>query len=381
MADLESQLLTTDPEVLGLQRQRQLANLLTGQAFNQPQGQMISGHYVAPSALQQALPMINAAIGGFTNANLDTKEQQLAKMLQERKNAASENILKAALGEELPAQAGPMPNGGNIPIQRTAGDMAKALRLASQDTTGAGKAFLPSLIEQTMPKQIPEQIKYKLAQEGGYKGTFNDFINQMSEADKARIAIDKQRLGLEGARLGLEREKLAQEMMGGKLTESQGNATAFGLRAKEANAIIDKLEKGGTTDTGLTRATIAGAVGGTPFIGEHLSSTANTLLNWTASKEQQQTKQARQNFITAVLRKESGATIKPEEFRVEEEKYFPKINDSKEVIEQKRQARELAIKALEMQAGPGARLINEFQPKTDFGGQESNGGWSVKSVK
>ena len=67
----ENQFLATDPEVLGLQRQRQLANLLTGQAFNQPQGQMISGHYVAPSALQQALPMINAAIGGLTNANLD----------------------------------------------------------------------------------------------------------------------------------------------------------------------------------------------------------------------------------------------------------------------------------------------------------------------
>jgi hypothetical protein len=83
MADLtEQQLLSQDPEVLGLQRQRQLANLLTGQAFNQPQGQMISGHYVAPSGLQQALPMINAAIGGLTNANLDTKQTELAAALR-----------------------------------------------------------------------------------------------------------------------------------------------------------------------------------------------------------------------------------------------------------------------------------------------------------
>jgi hypothetical protein len=83
MADLtEQQLLSTDPEVLGLQRQRQLANLLTGQAFNQPQGQMISGHYVKPSGLQQALPMINAAIGGLTNANLDEKQLALAEALR-----------------------------------------------------------------------------------------------------------------------------------------------------------------------------------------------------------------------------------------------------------------------------------------------------------
>lgn len=82
MADLESQLLTTDPEVLGLQRQRKLADLLTSGAFEQPQGQMISGRYVAPSALQQALPMIQAAIGGLTNANLDTKQQALAEALR-----------------------------------------------------------------------------------------------------------------------------------------------------------------------------------------------------------------------------------------------------------------------------------------------------------
>jgi len=85
MADLtEQQLLSQDPEILGLQRQRQLANLLTGQAFNQPQGQMISGYYVKPSGLQQALPMINAAIGGLTNANLDTKQQELAAALRQK---------------------------------------------------------------------------------------------------------------------------------------------------------------------------------------------------------------------------------------------------------------------------------------------------------
>jgi hypothetical protein len=104
MADLtEQQLLSQDPEVLGLQRQRALANLLTGQAFNAPQGQMISGRYVKPSGLQQALPMINAAIGGATNANLDTKQTELAAALRGRNAAEIQEYSR--LQQVDPAQA------------------------------------------------------------------------------------------------------------------------------------------------------------------------------------------------------------------------------------------------------------------------------------
>jgi hypothetical protein len=238
-------------------------------------------------------------------------------------------------------------------------DYAGALKMIQMNPYGAGKEYVPTILKQMNPEPTTLEKEWKAAKAQGYTGTINDFKNQMSEADKARIAIDRQRLGLEGARFGLEKEKFANELGGTKLTETQGNATAFGLRAKEANQIATGLEKQGVTDTGLLRATVAGAVGGTPFIGKNLENTANTLLNFTASDDQQATKQARQNFVTAVLRKESGAAISPEEFRVEEEKYFPKINDSQKVIEQKQKARELAIKSLEIQAGPGAKFIRE----------------------
>jgi hypothetical protein len=96
MADLtEQQLLSQDPEILGLQRQRALANLLTGQAFNAPQGQVISGRYVKPSGLQQALPMINAAIGTASNANLDTKSQEMAQRLREEGITEAQAITEA----------------------------------------------------------------------------------------------------------------------------------------------------------------------------------------------------------------------------------------------------------------------------------------------
>jgi len=233
-----------------------------------------------------------------------------------------------------------------------AGDTKKALSIATADQYGAGKEFIPALIGNVIPKTPEKVAEFNFAKQNGFKGEYNDFINQMTPYQNAQLGIERQKLGM-------EQQKLANELGGAKLTETQGNATAFGLRAKEANQIATGLEKQGVTDTGLLRATVAGAVGGTPFIGKSLENTANTLLNFTASDEQQATKQARQNFVTAVLRKESGAAISPEEFRVEEEKYFPKINDSAKVIEQKQKARELAIKSLEIQAGPGAKFIRE----------------------
>jgi hypothetical protein len=75
------------------------------------------------------------------------------------------------------------------------------------------------------------------------------------------------------------------------------------------------------------------------------------------SESQQQYQQAKTNFITAVLRKESGAAIGQNEFETEEKKYFPQAGDSKANIAQKQRARELAVEAMKIQAGPGAKSI------------------------
>ena len=148
------------------------------------------------------------------------------------------------------------------------------------------------------------------------------------------------------------------------LTESQGNATAYGMRMAEANKILTDLEKKGVTNTGILRSAVGGTVGLTPFIGDKLQEATNALINplptflGGPSAQQQQVDQARRNFITAVLRKESGASISPSEFANEEKKYFPQTGDTDTVIKQKQDARELAIKAMGIQAGPqGARNI------------------------
>ena len=100
-----------------------------------------------------------------------------------------------------------------------------------------------------------------------------------------------------------------------------------------------------------------------PYLGDKLEGATGSVFNALPrilgglSPEQQQTANARINFITAVLRKESGASISPGEFSTAEKLYFPQPGDDAKAIAQKQKARELSIKGMKVQAGPGAKNI------------------------
>lgn len=64
-----------------------------------------------------------------------------------------------------------------------------------------------------------------------------------------------------------------------------------------------------------------------------------------------QQRQAEQNFVNALLRRESGSAISASEFQKAEEQYFPRYGDSPETLEQKAQNRLTAAAALRSEAG------------------------------
>lgn len=131
------------------------------------------------------------------------------------------------------------------------------------------------------------------------------------------------------------------------LTEAQGKATNFSIRAKQAHEVINNIGEDGKVQPGLIKRG-AEAI---PFVGEALG----TALNITQSDAQQQVEQAQRNFVNAVLRQESGAAINKDEFDNAKKQYFPQPGDSAAVIEQKRLNREAAIKGFDIAAGPGAK--------------------------
>ena len=140
------------------------------------------------------------------------------------------------------------------------------------------------------------------------------------------------------------------------MTDYQGNANLFATRAKAAHEILNSLE-----DTINTPALSAKQnVENIPIIGGLAGAAGNGML----SKEQQRVDQAQRDFITAVLRKESGATIQPSEFESAQKLYFKQTNDSPELVEQKRQSRLREIEGL-MSISTGQ--IDQQQPQPSSG--------------
>lgn len=131
------------------------------------------------------------------------------------------------------------------------------------------------------------------------------------------------------------------------LTEAQGKATGFALRAKQASDILDIVGKDGKVQPGALKR-VGESV---PLVGEGLG----TMLNFTQTAPQQQVEQAQRAFVNAILRQESGAAINESEFVNAKKQYFPQPGDSREVIEQKRLNRETAVRSLEVAAGPGMK--------------------------
>jgi len=151
---------------------------------------------------------------------------------------------------------------------------------------------------------------------------------------------------------------------GTALNEGQGNATAFGMRMAESHKLLSELEKAGTTSGGRIKGAVQGTLSSlVPYQGEKLAEGAGAVMNVLPgflggpNENQQAYMQGKENFITAVLRKESGAAIGADEYLREDRKYFPQAGDSEKVIKQKQRARELAIQAMKIQAGPGAKSI------------------------
>jgi hypothetical protein len=249
----EQQFLSQDPEVLGLQRQRALANLLTGQAFNQPQGQMISGHYVRPSALQQALPMINAGIGSLTNANLDTKQQELANALRGRE----QDVVKRYMGAKTPQEQFTIANEQYAPAQLKASayEMLKPQVLAA-DSTIVKPSFGAEGGYQTMatgPEKKTEAIRgYELAKSQGYSGSFLDYETGLKRAGAPSV-VNQVGASLAGQAGKLFEESKATTVGGYNAIASADkilNSTNKAITGPLANARLTALQ---TADTlGIT---------------------------------------------------------------------------------------------------------------------------------
>jgi len=205
------------PEILALERQKKLADLLQARALEQPQGQMVSGRFVAPSLVQQLAPLANAYMGRKAGEDVESRQSKLANLIRGQNVAETKDILETMQGRESVA--------GNLPLEGTnqaigsleepmgdyvapkaavAPDKMAALMKALNAQGAGGQALAPQLMssmfkEETplilpeggtainrlgkviargTPKEDKPPVSYqefKLAQQDGFKGTYQEY--------------------------------------------------------------------------------------------------------------------------------------------------------------------------------------------------------------
>lgn len=127
-----------------------------------------------------------------------------------------------------------------------------------------------------------------------------------------------------------------------KLTEAQSKDAFYYIRGDGAN---EKLAANETSLTDL-KDTVVGAV---PLAGNYFTSEGFKAANRDGKE-----------FLAAVLRKDSGGAITPDEWSYYGPMYLPAPGDGPTEIANKREARDRAMDALRAVSGPGQIVIEEY---------------------
>jgi hypothetical protein len=330
------------PEILqqqqALNRQQQMAQLLMQQGQSMPSGQMVSGRYVAPSFFQYAAPLAQMYAGTRLAEKGDKAMLDLAEQLRKGKEQETRAIMEQLKPRDVQTEmAGPYT--GNVPMptatQTLPPDFQAATNLALQSRFGAGKELLPTLINRALPEPVKpttDMQNYEFAKANGFKGSFNDYKQQITPAERERLNLDREKFEFEKMNKGLGKD----------LTESQGKASAFQSQMVSASNAVNTLEKQGFDPTSFKSQTAVRLAGGV----------ANPVIPVAA----QQYKQAQDQWSEAYLRFKTGAAATEPEVVRNNRTFFPVFGDKPEQIAQKAAAREQAERDIGIAAGRGANL-------------------------
>lgn len=138
----------------------------------------------------------------------------------------------------------------------------------------------------------------------------------------------------------LDKSLRAKRAAQGKITATQGMVAGYARRLEQAQADMLSLSDSGY-ERGDRMEAFSKAVRPEAF----------------ETQEQKLQEQAERNFINAVLRRESGASISPAEFDSAAKQYFPRSGDGPEVLAQKQRNRQQVIESFKAEAG---RALDQF---------------------
>lgn len=201
----------------------------------------------------------------------------------------------------------------------------------------------------TQPTTVQE---YQFAKSQGYNGSFLDYQKAKDQAaggGMGSLPSSYKEWQLAG-QPGTYADWITKTT-GKSPTADQSKAATFAARMDTSNDVISRLEN---QFTGLT-------------------SQLGVVPEAFKSEDRKLMEQAQRDFINSVLRRESGAAISPTEFDSARQQYFPQPGDTKAVLDQKKQNRNIAIEGIQREAGSA-----EFTPT---GVQQSGNQPSIQSLR
>ena len=301
---------------------------------SQPSGFMGAFSQPLTSPVGQAISQ--AAIAGARASDYSPTPVSLGRVLAEMGAAASKgyagaqdreltNLLTQAKIAEKLGTAGQFYQGTSV----TAQDRNIVLNLSPKIKAGTATD--------------PEQQQYAIS----YQALTAPKTEQRTAPDGTVTTVQVPGMDLSNlpTPAGLE---AGERVIGEKKPDFSGDkllAGSFANRMIDSQTIFDRLTTDGYDPTNRTDY----AASNLPVIAQ------STVM----SPQGQQYLAAKKNFVTAVLRKESGAAISATEFETEDIKYFPQPGDSAATIEQKRLARKVAIDAMKAQSGGAFEFLQK----------------------
>jgi hypothetical protein len=192
------------------------------------------------------------------------------------------------------------------------------------------------------PEGLSELLRQTASDKQAMAKLLLDQRNREDDAQKAAmLEAGRNARATETAGARIKAAELA--LQNKPLTESQVNNQIYGSRMQESEGVLGAQTAPDITQQGLSKIPVFG----------------NTLV----SPETQVFKQAENNFINALLRRESGAAIASSEYDNARRQYIPLIGDSPEVLKTKQDNRSMVSSRL-MAAGGKELMPNEPENNT-----------------
>jgi hypothetical protein len=239
------------------------------------------------------------------------------------------------------------------------GELLAALSDPWLSENAGGSAVAKTLLERELQKGDPDYLldtEYKRAQIDALKAkpavTPTDDMKELDLINSERTAAGQDPLTMEqflsakGGGLTVQTNAdgtttVTQGGSGLKLTEAQSKDVGFYTRGIEANKALLGLE-GQLTDLGQSLTKLA------PL----------GLGNYARTPQFRQAKVAADQFLSAILRKDTGAAITNQEFELYGPMFLPIPGDDPGTIEQKRRMREVAMLAIKSGMGTAEAIAD-----------------------